>query len=51
VILHVNKVEAKSKISQNKSEEDRKRIVEDLFTSGIPGEEVIATQMQRYLKN
>lgn len=49
VILHVNKVEAKSKISQNKSPEERERIVEDLFNSGIPGEEVIAVEMQRYL--
>ncbi len=49
VILHVTKVEAKSKISQNKSQEERERIVEDLFASGIPGEEVIAAQMQRYL--
>ena len=49
VILHVAKVEAKSKISQNKSSGERKRIVEDLFSSGIPGEEVIATEMQRYL--
>lgn len=49
VILHVTKVEAKSKISQNKSQEERKRIVEDLFTSGITGEEVIAAEMQRYL--
>ena len=46
VILHVTKVEAKSKLSQNKSAEDRARIVEDLFHSGIPGEEVIATEMQ-----
>ena len=49
VILHVTKVEAKSKLSQNKSAEDRARIVEDLFHSGIPGEEVIATEMQREL--
>ena len=49
VILHVNKVEAKSKISQNKSQEDRVRIVEDLFISGIPGEEIIANEMQRFL--
>jgi len=49
VTLHVSKVEAKSKISQNKSAAERERIVEDLFTSGIPGEEVIAAQMQRYL--
>lgn len=49
VILHVTKVEAKSKLSQNKSHEDRIRIVEDLFSSGIPGEEVIAIEMQRDL--
>jgi transcriptional regulator len=49
VILHVTKVEAKSKISQNKSHDERERIVEDLFASGIPGEEVIAAEMQRYL--
>ncbi len=51
IILHVNKVEAKSKISQNKSQEDRVRIVEDLFVSGIPGEEIIANEMQRYLSD
>ena len=50
VTLHITKVEAKSKISQNKSAAERARIVEDLFTSGIPGEEVIAAQMQRFLK-
>ena len=49
VILHVTKVEAKSKLSQNKSQEDRIRIVEDLFTSGIPSEDVVAVEMQREL--
>ena len=49
IILQVKKVEAKSKISQNKSPEERERIVVDLFNSGIPGEEVIAAEMQRYL--
>ena len=49
VVLHITKVEAKSKISQNKSVEDRARIIEDLFLSGIPGEEVIANEMQRKL--
>ncbi len=49
VILHVTKVEAKSKLSQNKSQEDRIRIVEDLFSSGIPGEDVVAVEMQREL--
>jgi len=51
VILHVDKVEAKSKLSQNKSYEERERIVEDLFQSGIPGEEVIASKMQEHLDN
>lgn len=51
VILHVDKVEAKSKLSQNKSCEERERIVEDLFQSGIPGEEVIASKMQEHLDN
>jgi transcriptional regulator len=51
VILHVEKVEAKSKLSQNKSYEERERIVEDLFQSGIPGEEVIAAKMQKHLEN
>ena len=50
VILRVTKVEAKSKISQNKSLEERGQIVEDLFKSGIPGEEIIAAEMQRFLK-
>jgi len=49
VILHVTKVEAKSKLSQNKSVDDRARIVKDLFRAGIPGEEVIASEMQREL--
>jgi transcriptional regulator len=49
VVLHITKVEAKSKISQNKSLEDRVRIIEDLFVSGIPGEEVIANEMQKRL--
>ena len=51
VSLKITKVEAKSKISQNKLREDRERIIEDLFTSGIPGEEVIASLMQRELDN
>lgn len=51
VVLHVTKVEAKSKISQNKSSEDRERIIEDLYISGIPGEEVIASEMQKKLNN
>ena len=49
VILHVTKVEAKSKLSQNKSPEDRARVVVDLSHSGIPGEEVIASEMNRLL--
>lgn len=49
VILYVTKVEAKSKLSQNKSLEDRTRVVADLSHSGIPGEEVIASEMNRLL--
>jgi transcriptional regulator len=51
VILHVDKVEAKYKISQNKSHEERERIIEDLYQSGIAGEEVIASKMQEGLNN
>jgi transcriptional regulator len=49
VILHVDKVEAKYKLSQNKTLEERERIVEDLFTGGIPGEAIIAAEMQKRL--
>jgi len=49
VILHVEKVEAKSKLSQNKSEGDRARIVADLESSGIAGESLIAEKMRRSL--
>jgi transcriptional regulator len=51
VILNVDKVEAKYKISQNKSHEERERIIEDLYQSGIAGEEVIASKMQEGLNN
>ena len=50
VILHVDKVEAKYKLSQNKSSEERQRIVEDLYQSGIVGEEEIASKMQQGLE-
>ena len=49
VILHITKVEAKSKLSQNKSQEDRERVVADLLQSGIAGEEIIAAEMKRLL--
>ena len=49
VILHITKVEAKSKLSQNKSSEDRERVIVDLSQSGIVGEEIIATEMKRLL--
>ena len=51
VILHVDKVEAKYKLSQNKSHEELERIVEDLYQSGIAGEEVIASKMQEGLQS
>jgi len=47
VILHITKVEAKSKLSQNKSQEDRERVIADLLQSGIAGEEIIAAEMKR----
>ena len=46
ITLHVEKVEAKSKLSQNKSQGERERIVADLESSGIPGEAVIAQKMR-----
>lgn len=49
VILHISKVEAKSKLSQNKSHEDRERVISDLLQSGIAGEEVIADEMKKLL--
>jgi len=51
VILHVDKVEAKYKLSQNKSFDERQRIVEDLYQSGIVGEEEIASKMQEELES
>ena len=51
VILHVDKVEAKYKLSQNKSYEERERIIEDLYQSGIVGEEEIASKMQEGLES
>ncbi len=50
VTLHIDKVEAKYKLSQNKSHEERQRIVEDLYQSGIIGEEEIASKMQQGLE-
>ena len=50
VTLHIDKVEAKYKLSQNKSYEERQRIVEDLYQSGIVGEEEIASKMQQGLE-
>ncbi len=50
VTLHIDKVEAKYKLSQNKSYEERQRIVEDLYQSGIIGEEEIASKMQQGLE-
>ncbi len=47
VTLHVTKVEAKSKLSQNKSQEDRERIINDLQSSTIPGEAEVAEQMKK----
>ena len=50
VTLHITKVEAKSKLSQNKSIADQERIIEDLYATGIPGEEDVANEMARALE-
>jgi len=47
VIFHVEKVEAKFKLSQNRSSEDQERIIADLEASKIAGESTIASEMKR----
>jgi transcriptional regulator len=48
VTLKIEKVEAKYKLSQNKSSNDRKRVIADLKNSGIAGEAEIAAAMQQF---
>jgi len=45
VILHVEKVEAKYKLSQNRSDTDREKVISDLENSSIPSEREIASEM------
>jgi transcriptional regulator len=47
VTLKIEKVEAKYKLSQNKSSPDRKRVIADLEKSKIAGEAEIAAAMQQ----
>jgi transcriptional regulator len=49
VILHVEKVEAKYKLSQNRSAEDQERVAQDLAASTYLGESAIAEAMKRNL--
>jgi transcriptional regulator len=49
VILHVTKIEAKYKLSQNRSTADRERVVADLAGSSHSGEHEIAAEMNKVL--
>ena len=49
VTLNISRVEAKYKLSQNKSSADQERIIADLMNSEIPGERHIAEEMTRNL--
>lgn len=47
ITLRVTKVEAKYKLSQNRSLEDRQRVIGDLANSNLPDEQEIAEEMKR----
>lgn len=49
VILHVTRVEAKYKLSQNRSVEDRQRVIADLESSDLPGDRDVASAMKKNL--
>ncbi|HUX65778.1 MAG TPA: FMN-binding negative transcriptional regulator [archaeon] len=49
VILHVTKIEAKYKLSQNRSTSDRERVVADLASSKHSGDHEIAAEMTKGL--
>ena len=49
VILRVTKVEAKYKLSQNRSTEDRMRVIADLADSDLYGDHEIAEEMKKTL--
>jgi transcriptional regulator len=48
IYLHIDKVEAKFKLSQNKSLHERERIIEDLHHSSITGENNVASAMKDF---
>jgi transcriptional regulator len=49
VILRVTKVEAKYKLSQNRSVEDRRRVISDLSSSQLADDQAIAEQIEKTL--
>ena len=49
VTLHVSKVEAKYKLSQNRSQIDREKVIADLAASNLPDDHEIAKEMKRSL--
>ena len=49
VEITVEKVEGKAKLSQNRSEDDRRGVVEGLGSTGSPEDAVVAGQMRRGL--
>lgn len=49
VTLHVSKVEAKYKLSQNRSVQDRQRVIADLSSSQLLEDHVIAEEIQKTL--
>lgn len=49
VTLRVTKVEAKYKLSQNRSVEDRERVISDLESAGLSDDHAIAEEMKKTL--
>lgn len=49
VTLHVTKVEAKYKLSQNRSVEDRRRVIADLASSKLTEDHMISEEMKKTL--
>lgn len=48
-VLPIERLEAKAKMSQNRSLDDRKGVIRHLETSPDPGEQAVAAWMRRYL--
>jgi transcriptional regulator len=51
IVMEVSKVEAKYKLSQNRSITDQKMVINDLSNSGKAQERIISQEMQRLLKD